>query len=183
MLADLIATRTLLRDGATTAPAELERCIEAAQAPRNAHSFVRTLFDSARTEAAQPDLARLPLAGLAVSVKDLFDIQGQPTPAGSTVLADAPRAPQDSPAVARLAHSASAPATPMLPRCWVDVANASSPSCVKFARTMTLLDIVTVHGAPVSPTGGSDTIPQPVHDVNTAHGGALGLSVTTVPSS
>lgn len=102
MLADLIATRTLLRDGATTAPAELERCIEAAQAPRNAHSFVRTLFDSARTEAAQPDLARLPLAGLAVSVKDLFDIQGQPTPAGSTVLADAPRAPQDSPAVARL---------------------------------------------------------------------------------
>jgi aspartyl-tRNA(Asn)/glutamyl-tRNA(Gln) amidotransferase subunit A len=102
MLDDLIATRTQLRDGATTAPAELERCIEAAQAPSNAHSFVRTLFDSARTTVVQPDMPQLPLAGLAVSVKDLFDVQGQPTPAGSTVLAQAPCAQQDSPAVARL---------------------------------------------------------------------------------
>lgn len=30
-----------------------------------------------------------PLAGIPVSVKDLFDIEGQPTRAGSTVLADA----------------------------------------------------------------------------------------------
>ena len=102
MLDDLIATRTRLRDGATTAPAELERCIEAALAPSNTHSFVRTLFDSARTTVVQPDVQQLPLAGLAVSVKDLFDVQGQPTPAGSTVLAKAPCAQQDSPAVARL---------------------------------------------------------------------------------
>ena len=102
MLDDLIATRTQLRDGATTAPAELERCIEAALAPSNTHSFVRTLFDSARTTVVQPDVQQLPLTGLAVSVKDLFDVQGQPTPAGSTVLAKAPCAQQDSPAVARL---------------------------------------------------------------------------------
>lgn len=102
MLADLIATRALLRDGATTASAELERCIEAAQAPSNTHSFVRALFESARTTVVQPGLPDLPLAGLAVSVKDLFDVQGQPTPAGSTVLAQAPAAAQDSPAVARL---------------------------------------------------------------------------------
>ena len=102
MLADLIATRTRLRDGATTAPAELERCIAAAQAPANAHAFVRTTFDAARATAARPDAARLPLAGLAISVKDLFDIAGQPTPAGSTVLAGAPAAMADSPAVARL---------------------------------------------------------------------------------
>ncbi|MFN4120534.1 amidase [Acidovorax sp.] len=102
MLPDLIATRELLRDGATTAPAELERCIDAAQSPANAHSFVRTMFEEARTTAVQPGLAQLPLAGLAVSIKDLFDVAGQPTPAGSTVLADAPAAAQDCPAVARL---------------------------------------------------------------------------------
>ncbi|RQO83442.1 amidase [Acidovorax sp. FJL06] len=102
MLLDLITTRGQLRDGAATAPAELERCIEAAQAPANAHSFVRTMFDEARTTAVQAGVAQLPLAGLAVSVKDLFDIAGQATPAGSTVLADAPAAAQDCPAVARL---------------------------------------------------------------------------------
>ena len=102
MPSDLIATRAALRDGATTALAELDRCIAAAQAPASQHSFVRTLFDDARTTVVQPGIARLPLAGLAVSVKDLFDIAGQPTPAGSTVLADAPAASMDSPAVARL---------------------------------------------------------------------------------
>ena len=102
MLADLTATRESLRDGAATAPAELERCIAAAQAPANAHAFVRTTFDAARATAAEPGIAHLPLAGLAVSVKDLFDIAGQPTPAGSAVLADAPPAAADCPAVARL---------------------------------------------------------------------------------
>lgn len=102
MLADLITTRGQLRGGTTTAPAELERCIQAAQAPANTHSFVRPMFDTARTTVVQSDQTHLPLAGLAVSVKDLFDIAGQATPAGSTVLADAPVAVQDSPAVARL---------------------------------------------------------------------------------
>lgn len=102
MLADLTAARARLRDGATTAPAELERCIAAAQAPANAHAFVRTTFDAAHATAAEPGIAHRPLAGLAVSVKDLFDIAGQPTPAGSTVLADAPPAAADCPAVARL---------------------------------------------------------------------------------
>lgn len=102
MLPDLLATRDRLRDGATTVPAELERCIEAAQAPANAHSFVRPMFDAARTTAVQDGLTRLPLAGLAVSVKDLFDIAGQTTAAGSTALADAAPAAEDCLAVARL---------------------------------------------------------------------------------
>ena len=42
------------------------------------------------------------LAGIPVSVKDLFDVKGQVTTAGSTVLASAPPAGQDSIAVARL---------------------------------------------------------------------------------
>jgi len=102
MLSDLTSTRDRLLDGATTAADEMERCIEMATDPRNAFTCVRTLFDSARSEAAQPGTTRLALAGLAVSVKDLFDIAGQPTPAGSTVLATSEPAAADSPAVARL---------------------------------------------------------------------------------
>ena len=60
------------------------------------------MFDEARAHAAQPGIEQRPLAGLSVSVKDLFDLRGQPTPAGSVVLADAPAAQDDGPAVARL---------------------------------------------------------------------------------
>src|SRR6218665_2704222 len=116
MLADLTATREHLQSGATTAPAELERCIAAAQAPANHHSFVRTSFDQARSAAAQPGQARPAPAGpggrggggggggggVGVWVKDLFDIAGQTTSAGSTALADAPPAARDCVAVARL---------------------------------------------------------------------------------
>lgn len=102
MLADLVATRDLLREGASSAPSELERCIAAAQSPANHHVFTRTLFDEARAAAGQHGVERSALAGLAVSVKDLFDIAGQPTPAGSVALADAPPAAADCPAVASL---------------------------------------------------------------------------------
>ncbi len=43
-----------------------------------------------------------PLEGIPVSVKDLFDIAGQVTTAGSRVLSDAPAATRDSPVVRRL---------------------------------------------------------------------------------
>jgi aspartyl-tRNA(Asn)/glutamyl-tRNA(Gln) amidotransferase subunit A len=43
-----------------------------------------------------------PWAGIPVTVKDLFDEHGHSTPAGSTVLRDAPAARSDAPAVARL---------------------------------------------------------------------------------
>ncbi len=45
---------------------------------------------------------RGPLHGMAVGVKDLFDVAGLPTRAGSHVLADAPPATADAPVVARL---------------------------------------------------------------------------------
>lgn len=44
----------------------------------------------------------LPFAGIPISVKDLFDIAGDVTPAGSRVLADAPPAQKDCPPVQRL---------------------------------------------------------------------------------
>ncbi|HSE77640.1 MAG TPA: amidase family protein, partial [Alphaproteobacteria bacterium] len=44
-----------------------------------------------------------PLAGRIVSIKDLFDVKGEPTTAGSVVLSDAPPAAADAPVVVRLA--------------------------------------------------------------------------------
>lgn len=60
------------------------------------------LPEQAAREATNPGQAHRPLAGLAVSVKDLFDMQGMPTPAGSRVLAEAPPAACDALAVQRL---------------------------------------------------------------------------------
>lgn len=102
MFPDLIATLEDLRTGATTASAEMARCAAAVHSPANAHSFVGPSItvepDAAQLEAC----SRLPLAGLAISVKDLFDITGQVTTAGSRVLQNAPPAAADSTAVARL---------------------------------------------------------------------------------
>ena len=50
----------------------------------------------------QPATSVGPLAGIPVSVKDLFDVAGQATKAGSKVLKDASPAAADCPAVARL---------------------------------------------------------------------------------
>ncbi len=101
MLRDLHDTRQAILSGATRPTDEIEAAIAAAGSLPCAHAFVRPLCDSARLAAAQA-APGAPLAGLAVSVKDLFDMAGQPTPAGSTVLADAAPADRDCPAVARL---------------------------------------------------------------------------------
>lgn len=94
---DLCAARA----ARTGAAERLERSIAAALSPACRHAFVATRFAAARAEsdAAGPDT---PLAGLAVSVKDLFDIAGETTAAASRALADAAPAPVDCPAVARL---------------------------------------------------------------------------------
>src|SRR4029077_9731663 len=54
--------------------------------------------DRARKQGVPP----APLAGLPVSIKDLFDLAGDVTTAGSKVLRDRPAAAADAPAVARL---------------------------------------------------------------------------------
>jgi Asp-tRNA(Asn)/Glu-tRNA(Gln) amidotransferase A subunit family amidase len=100
--ADLHSTRARLLAGQTSCGAEIERAIAAAQAPACKHAFLQTDFDGARAQATAADPARQPLAGLAVSVKDLFNVAGQVSRAGSTVLADAPPASADAVAVARL---------------------------------------------------------------------------------
>ncbi|MDB5881583.1 MAG: amidase-like protein [Ramlibacter sp.] len=102
MRPDLAATRESLLAGQTRAIDELEACLAIAQSPACQHAFLRIDAQDARRQAADPGNAAKPLAGLAVSIKDLYDIAEQPTPAGSKVLADAPPATHDSPAVARL---------------------------------------------------------------------------------
>ncbi|MGR4870036.1 amidase [Variovorax sp. LARHSF232] len=101
MQEDLIQIRDAIRAGQRSAGGEMARCVDIAQSPACKHVFTRAMFDEALAAAAgaRPDL---PLAGLAISVKDLFDMAGQPTPAGSTVLAHAPAASADATAVARL---------------------------------------------------------------------------------
>ena len=102
MRPDLIATRERLLARQSQASTEMAESIRIARSPANAHVWLRTSFDEAQAAAADPALAARPLAGLAVSVKDLFDVAGQPTAAGSRVLAEAPAAAGDSAAVARL---------------------------------------------------------------------------------
>lgn len=102
MLADLHTTRDRVLSGQTSASAELAQAMAVANTPACAPAFLRTTFDEASRIAASPLAAQRPLAGLAVSVKDLFDVAGQVTAAGSTALADAAPAAQDCPAVARL---------------------------------------------------------------------------------
>ena len=89
MAKDLDSTLRLLHAGGTTAMAEMARGIQRALTPECQHVFTPLLPEQAAREATNPGQAHRPLAGLAVSVKDLFDMQGMPTPAGSRVLAEA----------------------------------------------------------------------------------------------
>lgn len=99
---DLHTTRQRLLAGLSSPGAEIERAIRQASAPACRHAFLHTDFDDARTQAAAADPGRQALAGLAVSVKDLFDVAGQVSRAGSKVLEGEAPARQDALAVARL---------------------------------------------------------------------------------
>jgi amidase/aspartyl-tRNA(Asn)/glutamyl-tRNA(Gln) amidotransferase subunit A len=105
---DLTAAREAVRRGEATAGALLQDSLAAADAPACAHAYLRRFDAGARAAAAAADLRHaagqpLPaLAGLAVSVKDLFDVAGAPTTAGSAAMADASVAVADCTAVARL---------------------------------------------------------------------------------
>lgn len=92
--------------GRTTARALIEVALESIA--KDATAFTRVNAERARAEADVTDRVRKqgasvgPLAGIPISVKDLFDVAGEPTPAGSAVLRNAPPARADAPAVARL---------------------------------------------------------------------------------
>ena len=102
MQPDLIATRQAIQQGLTSPAQVAEECLARAQSAACEAVFLQLTPESLRATAAQAGIQTSPLAGLPVSIKDLFDVQGQVTAAGSVVLAQAPAARQDCVAVTRL---------------------------------------------------------------------------------
>jgi aspartyl-tRNA(Asn)/glutamyl-tRNA(Gln) amidotransferase subunit A len=101
--AELAAGRTSSRTLVEEALARI-----ADPAGEGTRAFLKVYADAARAEADHADrlraagVVRSAVDGLPVSVKDLFDVGGDVTRAGSRILADAPAAKADAPAVARL---------------------------------------------------------------------------------
>ena len=114
MADDLTAARRRIVADAASARGLVEEALAAATAPAAAPAFVATSAATARAAADAADAAvaagRDPgaLAGLAVSIKDLFDVAGEVTAAGSKILREAPAAAGDAPAVARLRDAGAA---------------------------------------------------------------------------
>lgn len=99
-----------LASGKTTARALVEECLAriADTTGEGARTFIRVDADQARAAADGIDKMRAanaapsPYAGIPVAIKDLADIKGQVTCAGSRALRDSPPATADAPSVARL---------------------------------------------------------------------------------
>ena len=99
-----------LAAGRTTARALTEACLGriADPAGEGARAFIAVYGEQARASADAIDslrrVGRAPgaYAGIPISIKDLFDVAGEPTVAGSTVLAAAKPASAHAPVVARV---------------------------------------------------------------------------------
>ncbi|HEY0886274.1 MAG TPA: amidase [Ramlibacter sp.] len=99
-----------LRAGRTSSARLVEAALERIQAPggEGARAFTRVYDAQARVAARASDelraagLARSPLDGLPVSIKDLFDVAGETTLAGSVARQGEPGAAADAPVVQRL---------------------------------------------------------------------------------
>jgi aspartyl-tRNA(Asn)/glutamyl-tRNA(Gln) amidotransferase subunit A len=99
-----------LTDGSTTSRALVEQCLARIADPdgEGARAFVKVHSEQARAMADAMDALRRSgrapsrYAGIPVSLKDLFDIAGEPTPAGSRALADASPAAAHAPVVQRM---------------------------------------------------------------------------------
>ncbi len=106
----IAAARLALADRKTSARALADAALAKAADPAGEGRLVFTKLYPAQARAAaeaadllaKAGVAPGPLAGITVSIKDLLDIAGDSTPAGSKVLADAPPAAADAVIVARL---------------------------------------------------------------------------------
>jgi aspartyl-tRNA(Asn)/glutamyl-tRNA(Gln) amidotransferase subunit A len=104
------ALSSALQSGQITSRALVERCLERATdaAGEGARAFIKLDAERARGAADAMDKLRAAgaapsaLAGIPIAIKDLADIQGQVTTAGSRALGDRPPATSDAPVVARL---------------------------------------------------------------------------------
>jgi len=99
-----------LASGAVTSRQLVEQCLAriAAPAGEGARAFISVATESALAAADAMDrlraagMAPTPFAGIPIATKDLFDVRGEVTTAGSRVLADRGPATEDAVAVARL---------------------------------------------------------------------------------
>src|SRR5437879_7266519 len=99
-----------LDSGRTSARKLVDECLAriADTAGEGARAFIHVDAEAAIEAAEAMDRLRevkaapSPYAGIPVSIKDLFDIRGQVTRAGSRALEDSPPAEADAPVVARL---------------------------------------------------------------------------------
>lgn len=104
---DLIGARDTLRAGRISAAELMTAAAADAVSAAADHAFVRSFWPQAHGVAKAADLQRAagvpvpPLAGLAISVKALFDVAGEPSCAGSPALEALP-ASSDALIVARL---------------------------------------------------------------------------------
>jgi aspartyl-tRNA(Asn)/glutamyl-tRNA(Gln) amidotransferase subunit A len=99
-----------LADGRTTSRALIEESLARIAEPggEGPRAFIKVQGQAARATAEAMDalrkVGRAPgrYAGIPIALKDLFDIAGEPTPAGSRVLAEAPDAKANAVVVARM---------------------------------------------------------------------------------
>jgi aspartyl-tRNA(Asn)/glutamyl-tRNA(Gln) amidotransferase subunit A len=99
-----------LADGTQSSRALVEQSLAriADPAGEGARAFIKVHTGAARAMADAMDALRRAgrapsrYAGIPIALKDLFDIAGEPTPAGSRALADAPPATAHAPVVQRL---------------------------------------------------------------------------------
>ena len=99
-----------MRDGKVTSRELVEQGLAKISDPagEGARAFIRVDAEGARAAADYQDQLRRrnrqpsPFAGIPISVKDLFDLAGEITTAGSKVLKDAAPALADAPAIAAL---------------------------------------------------------------------------------
>lgn len=101
---------TDLASGRSTSQALTDAALSAIDEPggEGGRAFVKVYHDAARAAAAASDNLRSqgvsvsPLSGIPISIKDLFDVAGEVTMAGSRVRDRCPAALGDAPIVARL---------------------------------------------------------------------------------
>jgi len=99
-----------LAEGSTSSRALVEDSLARIADPggEGARAFTRVYAESARAMADAMDTLRRAgrapsrWAGIPIGLKDLFDVAGDPTPAGSRALADAPPATAHAPVVQRM---------------------------------------------------------------------------------
>ena len=109
-LPTLAALTADLAAGRTTSVRLVDEALARIEDPagEGGRTYRVTYAAAARATAAASDAVRAtgqaigPLAGLPISIKDLFDVAGETTLAGSTALADQPPAIRDAPIVRRL---------------------------------------------------------------------------------